>query len=186
MPETPQQLIARVREYEAKATKGPWRWFGNTTVHDVYLSTVDRGRRYVMDFVRWGMGSAQPRFQVYRGGHENPDDGIMTKASKLVEYEVEYRKDFTRIKNPDADFIAQSRADLPTALAMLEEAIPILATVAEGECTFDGLHDGLRVTCELPWPEGPDGKAPDGGPACEPCRARAFLTPPPRRTDRVS
>jgi hypothetical protein len=31
---------------------------------DVYLSTVTGGRVFVMDFARWGMAGAQPRFQI--------------------------------------------------------------------------------------------------------------------------
>lgn len=49
-----------------KATDGPWVWRVNPVSKRVHLE----GHRpptiheYVMDFVRWGMGNAQPRFNI--------------------------------------------------------------------------------------------------------------------------
>jgi hypothetical protein len=56
--------LKRAKELCEAATAGPWQWFGNTKMREVYLATIDRGRVFVMDFVRWGMSSAQPRFQL--------------------------------------------------------------------------------------------------------------------------
>lgn len=78
-------------------TPGPWGWFGNTEHGGLYLATVNDGRRLVMDFVRQGMQSAQPRFQV---------NGLMIPAVDLVKYEVAYRKDITGVDHPDARLIA--------------------------------------------------------------------------------
>ncbi|MBN8978813.1 MAG: hypothetical protein J0I08_20285 [Rhizobiales bacterium] len=61
-------------------TPGPWAWFGNATCNSLYLATVHSGRRYVMDFTRWGMRGAQPRFQ--------PGKGIMVDAKDLLQFEV--------------------------------------------------------------------------------------------------
>lgn len=61
-------------------TPGPWAWFGNAGSNHVYLATVHHGRRYVMDFTRWGMRGAQPRFQ--------PGRGIMVDAKDLLQFEV--------------------------------------------------------------------------------------------------
>jgi hypothetical protein len=64
-----------------KHTPGPWAWFGNASSNHVYLATVHGGRRYVMDFTRWGMRGAQPRFQPReRGG--------MIDAKDLLQFEV--------------------------------------------------------------------------------------------------
>src|SRR5690606_27785976 len=55
----------RLDEIKARAnaaTPGPWGWFGNTDVKDLYLATKQWGRHYVMGFRRWGMQSAQPEF----------------------------------------------------------------------------------------------------------------------------
>lgn len=64
----------------AKHTPGPWKWFGNAVSNSVYLATTHSGRRYVMDFVRWGMRGAQPRFQ--------PGRGVMVDAKDLMQFEV--------------------------------------------------------------------------------------------------
>ncbi len=118
--------VAALREACAAATPGPWQWFGNTKQREVYLATVDRGRVLVMDFVRWGMSGAQPRFQVSRPGV--PDSGIMRSLGELGEsesplgptFEVSYRRQFTGIGHPDAAFIAAARTALPAALDEIE------------------------------------------------------------------
>jgi hypothetical protein len=56
----------QIREKKARAdaaTPGPWGWFGNTRVNSVQLATGNRGHFIIMDFVRWGMRDAAPRFQ---------------------------------------------------------------------------------------------------------------------------
>lgn len=64
-----------------KHTPGPWKWFGNASSNHVYLATDHSGRRYVMDFTRWGMRGAQPRFQPeQRRG--------MIDAKELLQFEV--------------------------------------------------------------------------------------------------
>lgn len=64
---------------EPSFTKGPWAWFGNASTQSIYLATKHSGRRYVMDFTRWGMRGAQPRFQPKRG---------MRDAKELIMFEV--------------------------------------------------------------------------------------------------
>jgi hypothetical protein len=90
----------------------------------------------VMDFVRWGMQAAQPRFL-------NPaDDGSwMFKASDMPIYQVApdatsrddrrvYRADIIGIRHPDAEFIAHARQDVDDLLALVDELQAALA-VAE-------------------------------------------------------
>lgn len=62
-------------------TPGPWAWFGNAGSNSVYLATQHSGRRFVMDFVRWGFKGAQPRFQPDRRG-------AMVEAKSLLQFEV--------------------------------------------------------------------------------------------------
>jgi hypothetical protein len=111
------------KEMTEAATPGPWQWFGNTKMYEVYLATVDRGRIFVMDFERWGMAGAQPRFQVRLDGE--PDTGIMRRlcelegdvAPKMV---ASHRKEFVGIGHPDAKFIAGARTAVPVLLAEVE------------------------------------------------------------------
>lgn len=63
-------------------TGGRWQWM---THHDgrPYLATPNRGRLIVMDFVRKGMGGAQPRFATWKGDERENMGGIMVLASEL-------------------------------------------------------------------------------------------------------
>lgn len=111
-----------------KHTPGPWQWFGNANSNacpSVYLATVHGGRRYVMDFVRWGMRGAQPRFQPERGG--------MIDAKDLLQFEVGdqsivgidaarkdasvYRYDVRGINSADARLIAAAPEMLAALIA---------------------------------------------------------------------
>lgn len=65
---------------EPKFTPGPWAWFGSASSNSLYLATKHSGRRYVMDFTRWGMRGAQPRFQPEKRG--------MVDAKDLLQFEV--------------------------------------------------------------------------------------------------
>lgn len=115
--------LEEIRAREQAATKGPWVWCGNTQARCLALETADRMLK-VMDFRRYGMQEAQPRFAV---------NGVMVKASDLAEYEVHrnawvekwrppYRHDVDGIKAPDAQFIAHARADVTWLVAELTEA----------------------------------------------------------------
>jgi len=61
-----------------KHTPGPWKWIESGG--SIYLSTPDRGRLTVMDFVRRGMSGAQPRFSVWEGEERGRLGGVMKKA----------------------------------------------------------------------------------------------------------
>lgn len=113
-PPRPDRLD-EIRERWAKATKGPWGWFGNTSCHDIYLATLDRGRVFVMGFRRWGLQRAQPVFRVQQG-----DAGVLAPSAEMVVYERTYRKDFHDIDNPDARAISASPEDVAWLLAEVD------------------------------------------------------------------
>ena len=53
-----------LRALVERATAGPWAWSINKRSRDVRLYAQHSGQLTVMDFVRWGMQAAQPRFRV--------------------------------------------------------------------------------------------------------------------------
>lgn len=134
-----------LREKALAATPGPWEWYGNTKSYDVYLATTHSGRRFVMDFVRWGMGAAaQPRFQVTIDGDASGggvmrslkaladgDENAKTKALDLPQlgpkFEVDYRRQFVGIGHPDAAFIAA--ANPAAVIALLDDNDQLRAEV---------------------------------------------------------
>ncbi|GBQ90823.1 hypothetical protein [Gluconobacter albidus] len=139
---------------EAKFTKGPWAWFGNANGNQVYLATTHSGRRYVMQFRRWGMRGAQPVFQPTQG---------MVEAKNLLKFEVGdrsvtgvdeakanssvYRTDIRGIAAPDAHLIAaapelyealrMAAKDLNTAAHLLPDIGPaLLETVKQAHAAL--------------------------------------------------
>jgi hypothetical protein len=123
------------------ATPGPWHWFGNTKTNQIGLGWWRKGwgRCTVMDFTRWGMQSAQPRFS---------DQGsMMHDASGMAVWEVNrvatnpkdpslYRHDVVGIRHPDAEFIAAAREAVPALLAdnqRLRDGIEALADTVDGD-----------------------------------------------------
>jgi hypothetical protein len=119
------ERLAQIKALLAEVRPGPWQWFGNTKMRDVYLATVDNGRVFVMGFERWGMRGAQPIFQV---GVDGRRGGFMRSLQELsegggglgVQYEAPYRKDFVGIGHTDARFIAESRALVDELLAEVD------------------------------------------------------------------
>lgn len=75
-------------------TPGPWYWDVREKYNVFRLCSPIRGMLIVMDFTRWGMQSAQPRFSDRNGERRG---GIMEDGSKI---------DLS--KNPDACLIAAS------------------------------------------------------------------------------
>lgn len=103
--------IDAIRARLAKATPGPWRWWGHEKGPMCIVSLVPGGGLpFVMGFKRLGMREAQPTFSKGR----TPDgihSGLMTPASEMAVREVSYRTDIVGIDHPDAEFIAHAPAD---------------------------------------------------------------------------
>lgn len=93
-------------------TPGPWYWDINRRTRTIRL--WGGNRLVVMDFARWGMQSAQPRFS------NRPDDkhgGIMYTAEEYDQEEVE---GFVSVgSHPDARLIAAA----PDLLDACESAL---------------------------------------------------------------
>ncbi len=83
--------------------KAPWSWKVNESSKSVSLHSHGNGGYKVMDFTRWGMQSAQPRFCK--------PDGIMHDALELsVDIEgQEHNSSWNKtLKNNEAQLIAAS------------------------------------------------------------------------------
>jgi hypothetical protein len=89
-----------------KGTRGPWRWELNIKSKDINLCGYGKYGPFdltVMDFERWGMGGAVPRFRN--------DECLMQKAFEFAQVHPkrEHHKDwFQLVKHPDATLIEQA------------------------------------------------------------------------------
>jgi hypothetical protein len=118
--------IAKDRAMCEAATKGPWQWRGYTRPRKMYLASLTHMIPIVMDFERWGMRNAQPRFR-------DASRDLMVNASDLViPDDAENPNGFHGINHADAKFIVEAREALPHYLARTAEAESKVATV-EGE-----------------------------------------------------
>lgn len=99
-------------------TPGPWRWELHKDGKQLTLcgtGTCGSYDFYVMDFERWGMSGATPRF---RSG----DDNTMCKAvefGEIVKGREHHAHWFQNINHPDARLIAAS----PTLLKELQNLV---------------------------------------------------------------
>jgi len=118
--------LEAIEAREAAATPGPWVWEVNSVHNFVHLRTTHSGRYYVMDFVRWGMRGASPRFQVYErheGRMDERGSKGMFRADKLTKSNPgkEHHEGWDdTIDNPDAEFIAHARQDVSALLAKVK------------------------------------------------------------------
>ncbi len=108
---------------EAKHTPGPWRWEINLKARRIQLCGGDPKSGFgaydhtVMDFVRWGMNSAQPRFL-------DPGSSLLVEANhfaEMVKGREHHANWFQTISQANANMIAAA-PDLFDALhALLAE-----------------------------------------------------------------
>lgn len=148
--------MSRLEEIKARlaaATPGPWGWYGNTDVHNVYLATQKWGRHIVMQFERWGMQSAMPMFfardletvKALKNGDlfagmstaVTPKNGSVYEVCRSAETRDDdrvYRADIVGFRAPDADLIAHSRADLDYLVGAVDRVLELHADDGNGFC----------------------------------------------------
>jgi hypothetical protein len=117
MEMTDEELKA-IEDRAKAAMPGPWRWNLNLKAKQIRLESTGYGTdlEIVMDFVRWGMGGARPRFQ-------NPER-LMVHAeawSKTVPRREHHADWFRSLSHPDAEFIAHARKDVELLLEEIRE-----------------------------------------------------------------
>lgn len=115
-------------------TPGPWRWTGYTKGCD--LRVMNDAGLIVMDFDRWGMQSAQPRFRVCPHGME-----VMHTAKMMLATRTACSPEIVGVDHPDAAFIAAAPTDLTTADSDVER---LLARVEELERDANTLRAALE------------------------------------------
>jgi hypothetical protein len=119
----------------AAATRGPWRWFGNVKTRQVYLATTHSGRRFILQFWRWGTRDAQPVFQI---------DHRMVKLEEMVAQgvvRVDHNREIIGVNHPDALFIERAREDVDALLAEVRR-LRTAPCVPEAEREDAGDDDG--------------------------------------------
>jgi hypothetical protein len=117
--------LKEIRDRAAAATPGPWTWRGNVDTRQFYLSYTKPGLGWtsVMDFVRWGMQSARPRFLTEHFWMQDADElavfEVCRDAKRRTDPRV-YRGDVVGFRHPDAEFIAGARQDVDDLLALVD------------------------------------------------------------------
>lgn len=102
--------LEKIEERWNKASEGRWMWEMNPKYHNIDLRTSCG--MTVMDFVRWGMGGAAPRFRDERN--------ILHRVDKMME-PIPGREHHAhwaqRINHPDAVAIAAAPEDVRDLIA---------------------------------------------------------------------
>ena len=128
MSEPTEETIEAIRARHAAIVPGPWRWEINRKTKRVQLcGGVPRFDLTVMDFVRYGLNSAAPRFQI----EHRPNLNIMHRAEEFAVAQPgrEHHADwFALIDQPDARFIESAPNDVRVLLAEIDRLRDELAS----------------------------------------------------------
>jgi hypothetical protein len=144
--------LDEIRARAAAATAGPWHWAGNTDMRWFALAywKPGAGRCSVMDFARWGMHSATPRFSrdlMMFPAHEKVVYEVAPNATRRADPQV-YRADITGIRHPDAEFLAASRQDVDDLLAVIDSVRRTAeAWIDDMDANGDPCIEGVGCPC---------------------------------------
>lgn len=130
---------------KSRHTPARWRWVLNK--HSKQIDLVSSGvpgsvHEIVMDFVRWGMGGAAPRFR--RASLNRPENVLMVRADEFGEIVPgrSHHKDWYQwLRHPDAQLI-QAAPELYEALDELWEAVKAYDRIGfEGSRLLEAMSD---------------------------------------------
>lgn len=120
--------LAAIKERAEAATPGPWGFRGNKDAQQITLFRLRAWGDVVMDFRRWGMQSAQPRFVT---------NGIIRKPQWVMGPD-HHPWEIVGIDHPDARFIEHSRSDIDF----------LLGEVARADTLLDGANKRARIVLD--------------------------------------
>lgn len=119
--------LKEIRARAEAASPGPWTWRGNVDTRSIYLTFNQPGLGWnsIMDFARWGMQSARPRFLIEKFFMKDADDLAVFEVCRTATTRADrrvYRGDIVGFRHPDAEFIAAARQDVDDLLSMIAAA----------------------------------------------------------------
>ena len=119
------------------ATPAPWRWVISIQQRDIHLERNPKcGNEYVMDFVRWGMGGATPRFRT---------PACVMEQARFFAVPITGREHHSKwyqgMGHPDAVFIEKSREMVPL---MFAEISSLRRQLAEAREDIEGMRTRER------------------------------------------
>lgn len=145
--------IAALEEMEKKATKGPWSWNLSLKSKRIMLESATRGYETVMDFTRWGMNGARPRFR--RSLDSDGKCAIMIEGEEfaaIVPGREHHAGWFQTLDHPDANLIAALRNAFPRLIATiraLEADVSRLDGILKGDPTLISAEFGIGAPNEI-------------------------------------
>jgi hypothetical protein len=113
MPPSNDNRLDEIRRAFHAVTPGPWSWFGNLKSKQIYLSSIGRGRQFVMSFRRWGMRDAQPEFRNTRD--------TMVPAEQWAREFADHNHSFSALGVPNAEFLAKSWEYVRDLIRMVDD-----------------------------------------------------------------
>lgn len=120
-----------IKERLAAATCGPWTWdLSLASKRIVLLGGKPKYDLTVLDFVRWGMNGAAPRF---RTGPENMN--IMKHGEKFgaIRKDREHHADWSQwVNHPDALLMENAPTDIAALIAEVERLRGICGELRDG------------------------------------------------------
>lgn len=126
-----------------KHTPEPWRWELNEESRDVQLCGGNpKYDMTVMDFVRWGMGGATPRFNFTLETRGLQIMEPAKKFSKPVEGREHHASWFKSINHPDANRIV----DCVNACQGIEDPA---AAIQAARDALEAARPELQATCAM-------------------------------------
>ena len=127
-----------------KHTPGPWRFEVNEKSKSLHLCGARHFDLTVMDFVRWGMGGAQPRFR------DDVDNlNIMRKVTEFtapLEGREHHSSWFKVIDHPDARLM-ESAPELLDAMSTL--MVLLYETIDPRQPAKPEVAEAMKIAAEL-------------------------------------